>query len=265
MAPRTENGSKDLGAAIRARREELGLTIEEAAQRAGISVKTWGRYEAGSSIRKDKVVGVLRTLKIKALPEKENDVGDSIIEQNPLDGIDSSHEAWSLKIAEQYGYDAASLFAIGSDIILDQLGEDLRELSSRPRGTHVGELGASWLSDRLPQMYLTRYDYEFVYELIRAVKGMRRAAKAKQLPIVHSVMDELAIHLIIEEGEIYYELFDLSLEKYNAECPEGLAYEICGDSDFELLLYDEILPIYPDDLYHFKKWNEQQFNMETWG
>ena len=62
MPPRTTAGSKELGDAIRSRRNELGLTIEKAASKARVGAKTWARYESGESIRKDKLPGVLKVL-----------------------------------------------------------------------------------------------------------------------------------------------------------------------------------------------------------
>ena len=58
MAPKTIQGSEALAKQIRSRRNELGLTIEEAASRASVGTKTWSRYEAGESIRKDKWKGI---------------------------------------------------------------------------------------------------------------------------------------------------------------------------------------------------------------
>jgi len=42
------------------RRSMLNLTIEEAASKAGVGTKTWSRYEAGGSIRKDKSKGICK-------------------------------------------------------------------------------------------------------------------------------------------------------------------------------------------------------------
>ena len=51
MAQKTIQGNEFLAKQIKLRRKELGLTIEEAASRAGVGTKTWCRYEAGESIR----------------------------------------------------------------------------------------------------------------------------------------------------------------------------------------------------------------------
>ena len=58
MSQQTIKGTPKLAEAIRNRRKELGLTIEEAAVKAGVGTKTWCRYEAGEAIRKDKTRGL---------------------------------------------------------------------------------------------------------------------------------------------------------------------------------------------------------------
>ena len=47
MAQKTVQGNNNLATQIKNRRNELGLTIEEAATRAGVGTKTWSRYESG--------------------------------------------------------------------------------------------------------------------------------------------------------------------------------------------------------------------------
>ena len=58
MTMRAIKGSLKLAESIRNKRNELNLTIEEAALKAGVGTKTWSRYESGESIRRDKVRGV---------------------------------------------------------------------------------------------------------------------------------------------------------------------------------------------------------------
>ena len=67
MAQKTIQGSETLARQIKSRRNELGLTIEESASRAGVGTKTWSRYEAGESIRKDKCKGNLQSAKLAGL------------------------------------------------------------------------------------------------------------------------------------------------------------------------------------------------------
>ena len=62
MARKTIQGSICLAQKIRQKRNELELTIKEAASRAGVGTKTWCRYEAGESIRSDKLKGVCKAL-----------------------------------------------------------------------------------------------------------------------------------------------------------------------------------------------------------
>ena len=71
MTQKTIQGNADLAKQIRLRRSELGLTIEEAASRAGVGTKTWCRYEAGESIRSDKCKGVCKALNWLSLPGQE--------------------------------------------------------------------------------------------------------------------------------------------------------------------------------------------------
>ena len=60
MAPKTILSNEDLGKKIKVRRNELRLTIEEAASRAGVGVKTWCRYESGGLFEKINVKEFVR-------------------------------------------------------------------------------------------------------------------------------------------------------------------------------------------------------------
>lgn len=83
MALKSIPVDQELARKIKLRRQELNLTIEEAASRAGVGTKTWCRYEAGGSIRQDKCKGICKALnwrdfsystnnnKIKASPVEE--------------------------------------------------------------------------------------------------------------------------------------------------------------------------------------------------
>lgn len=127
MPPRTNPGTPELAAAIRSRREALGLTIDGAARRAGVGTKTWARYEGGSSIRQDKVPGILKALNWRELP-----TSDYLDCCNALLSIDSSHEAWSKYLEETFGTLTAKAFAYGSDLVFDYARQDLDDLASLP-------------------------------------------------------------------------------------------------------------------------------------
>lgn len=96
MAPKTIQGSEALAKQIRSRRNELGLTIEEAASRASVGTKTWSRYEAGESIRKDKWKGICRALNWNNFPEQEEEQGIFVQKYK-------GHKAWSEFLEENFG------------------------------------------------------------------------------------------------------------------------------------------------------------------
>ena len=59
MSPRNadhhEPDDPDIAQAMRARREELGLSVSQMSERAGVSAQTWRNYESGRSrVRADK-------------------------------------------------------------------------------------------------------------------------------------------------------------------------------------------------------------------
>ena len=60
IANKCIQGNESLAKKIKFRRNELHLTIEEAALRAGVGSKTWSRYESGGSIRLDKCKGYVK-------------------------------------------------------------------------------------------------------------------------------------------------------------------------------------------------------------
>lgn len=256
MSQKVIQGTPKLAQAIRSRRLELGLTIEDAASRAGVGIKTWCRYESGESIRSDKVKGICKTLNWHAIPG-ETDIGDA---EFNLDEY-KKHEAWSNYICEQFGEAAAISFAIGSDIVLDYLEEDLNELSKMPQGTHVGQLPVSRTKDILPAQFLMRYDYEFLYHLKAVVVQLREMTRYGNQLLAHNVMQEIAIYLFVEESGFLMECMYPEME---ASGVSGLdmwnewAFDLFGDMDIVTHLYsDDYLP--QDHAYHFVHWAERQF------
>ena len=147
MSGRIIKGSLELGAKIKRRRNELGFTIEEAAAKAGVGTKTWSRYESGESIRRDKIMNICKVLNWNKLPEQEeNEIGFNLNEYK-------SNELWPKALADDLGEAAAISFVIGSEILLDNIQQDLDTLSCKPKGTHIGELDISWLKDSLPLQF----------------------------------------------------------------------------------------------------------------
>lgn len=257
MAPRTKSGSTELASAIRERRVTLNLSIEEAAAKAGVGAKSWGRYESGGAIRHDKTRGVCRALGWSKLPGAEKDPDDT--DDDWLRNVDHSHEAWSEALNKRHGRACAISFAIGSDLMCDHLAEDLEALAEQPRGTHVGQLAASWLDGDLPRQFVPRYDYEFVYGLKAAVDRLRKRFAHGDL-VAHTVLEELALYLILGQTELFADMDPALLGDNEDDWREWLA-GILGDLDVEFLLFTSGWALGADFNYHFDHWDEGQFYM----
>lgn len=250
MGPKTVQGSQKLAQEIRKRRNELNLTIEEAASKAGVGTKTWCRYEAGESIRKDKYNGVCKALNWRRFP------GDELGDETET-GISQFRESdmWSKFLEEEFGEAAAASFVVGSDILLDDIEEDLRELAKMPRGTHIGQIDCSFLADVLPQQFLMRYDYDFMYAMKMELKQLRRVVKSGNSFMAHSVLEELILCLIVEKAHILLDEGDLEVE---CRWDEWI-YDFFGDADICTFLFSNLFYLSEGDGYHFDRWMERQF------
>jgi transcriptional regulator with XRE-family HTH domain len=259
MPQKTIESNQKLGNAIKSRRNELNLTIEEAASKAGIGTKTWSRYESGEPIREDKVRGLCKTLNWTALP-RIDDVDTSI--KVSFDDY-RNNEVWSPYLMERFGKYAAISFVIGSEILLDEIDDDLAALSKMPKGSHIGEIPSSFISPIMPEQFLMRYDYEFMWALRHSLIHLRKIAPHTKDMIAHSVVDELILHLIAEESRFLIGdmEFDFGTDIDEDECMDwnGWPYDIFDDMDIVTFLYSDILKLTPDDTYHFDNWFEQQF------
>jgi hypothetical protein len=235
------------------------LSIEEAAAKAGVGAKSWSRYEAGGAIRHDKTRGVCRALgwpKLPGAPKDDSDDG----EDNWFRNVDDSHQAWSEAVNERYGRVAATTFAVGSDVVLDQLSDDIEALAKEPRGTHIGQLAASWFGGGLPPQFLTRYDYEFVYGLRAAVSRLRSRFAHGDL-VAHTVLEELALYLVFGNAELFADAHPTIFDDDADDWHDWLA-GILGDLDIEFLLFTSGMALTPDFSYHFDHWNERQFYLD---
>lgn len=262
MAPKCIPITQKLADTIRQRRVELGLTIEEAAVRAGVGAKTWYRYETGGSIREDKYKGVCRALNWHVFP---NEVNDDLDIENELFGGKTveDHEAYSSFLEKAFSREIAISFCVGSDILSDEVQADLSELAGMPKGSHIGEISNSFLAFELPQRFLTRYDYDFLYAFKVAVHDLRTAARLGKVIVAHSVLEELALYLIAEKSHFLAED-----DKHYRELVGGhdhgdafeWAFDLMGDSDV-ILLYDDDFYHYIDreHAYHYDHWMDQQF------
>jgi transcriptional regulator with XRE-family HTH domain len=261
MPPKTIKSNPHLGEIIKNRRNELNLTIEEAASKSGIGTKTWNRYESGASIRRDKVRGICKTLKWKAIPET-NDT--SIIDDVDFDKYRKS-DAWSPWLEERFGKYVALSFAIGSDILLDEINEDLAALSEMPRGSHIGEIPDSFISSIVPKQFLVRYDYEFMFALRQILIRFRKTAPHADSITAHRVIDELILYLIEEESESLMEGIVLDSDADSEDDYSdwrGWAFEIFDDMDIVSYLYSNLQSLLPNDTYHFDNWFKEQFYIQ---
>lgn len=257
MAQKIIQGNETLARQIKSRRNELGLTIEEAASRAGVGTKTWCRYEAGESIRMDKCKGICKALNWRVLPEQDVETHDGISEQEY-----KNHEAWSRFLENSFGDKAAMSFAAGSDILLDHINEDLAELASMPVGAHLGQLSVSWLCGDLPKQFLMHYDYDFLYQMKCTLQSMRQRAKYGRSMTAHSVMEELLLYLCNEEATALIELSSgINSFEDDDDASKEWVFDLLGDMDIVSCLYADVY-LGSDHPYHFLHWNDQQFYTE---
>lgn len=258
MAQKTIQGSKKIAAQIRSRRKELGLTIEEAAAKAGVGTKTWCRYEAGESIRKDKCKGVCKALGWHVFPEQDEKSHNDVFGH-----ADIKHEAWSSFLADTFGDNAAKAFAVGSDILLDHIKSDMEELATMPRGTHLGQLSVSWLCGDLPEQFLMKYDYDFLYQMNCTLLELRRRAKYGSSMMAHSVMEELLIYLCNQEAMVLIEISNENNGIADSEDNylEEWVFDLFDDMDIVTFLYSDVY-LDSDHSYHFANWSVRQFWVE---
>ncbi len=255
MPRRAIQNNADLARRIRQRRGELGMTIEEAAARAGVGMKTWSRYEAGEPIREDKGKGVCRALNWNGFPDQGEAAEGLSVEEF------RDHKAWSAYLEERFGPLAAVSFAAGSDILGDHIEEDMEGLSSMPAGSHIGQLPMSWLEGDLPEQFLTRYDYEFLYRMKCTLGSLVMRARLGWPLIAHSVLEELIIYLCYVEAESFLELSG-GIEGYKGdEASEAWVFGLFDDMGIISYLYSDM---YLDSghSYHFSHWSDQQFYMD---
>jgi transcriptional regulator with XRE-family HTH domain len=257
MGQKIIKGSVKLAKAIKHRRNELNFTIEEAASKAGVGTKTWSRYEAGESIRKDKSRGICKALNWLSLPDNGEFSVSGTLDCNDY----MNRETWSLYLMDMFGKYAATSFVIGSDLLLDNLREDMKALSSMPKGTHIGELDASWLASLLPQQFLIRYDYDFLYVLHNTVIRFRAQASSASQIMAHSVIEELTLYLIVEEAQFLMECIELNVDNDDIEAYDNWnnwIFDLFGDMNLITCLYSDIY-LTNDHTYHFEHWLENQF------
>ncbi len=218
----------------------------------------WSRYKAGESIRRDKCKGICKALNWHSLPNQDGENSEQISVQEYI-----NHEAWSQFLDNNFGVGAAISFAVGSDILLDHIKEDMIEFASMPVGTHIEQLNMSWLNGSLPKQFQMQYNYEFLHRMKCALHNMRMRAKIGLPMTPHSVMEELLLYLCCEEPSALIELnggiCDME-DSNNADFEEWL-FDLFGDMDIISCLYSNV-HLDADHTYHFSHWENQQFYTE---
>lgn len=188
-------------------------------------------------------------------------------------------KGWSAFLEDNFGTLSAILFAAGSDLLLDAIEHEMYELSLMPIGSHVGQINSSVLKDNLPQQFMTRYDYEFLYKFRSELINMRMRAMDGLSIIAHSVAQELIIYISNEMGKIAAEsdenvkklvtdhklIYDkLSFEMDDEDLDEMKFYDedwvftLFGDADILSELYSG-RAVAKGNSYHIKHWFEEQF------
>ena len=188
-------------------------------------------------------------------------------------------KGWSAFLEDNFGTLSAILFAAGSDLLLDALEHEMHELSRMPIRSHVGQINSSVLKDNLPQQFMTRYDYEFLYKFRSKLIDMRMRAMDGLSIIAHSVAQELIIYISNEMGKIATEsdenvkklitnhklIYDkLSFEMDDEDLDEMKFYDedwvftLFGDADILSELYSG-RDVAKGNSYHIKHWFEEQF------
>ena len=253
MAQKSIRNNPELARRMKQRRYELNLTIEETAARAGVGTKTWSRYEAGESIRSDKCKGICRALRWNEFPcEEEEGTGEALLAEY------KGKEGWSEFLAKDYGPGAALAFAVGSELLLDKIEQDLADLAAMPAGSHIGQVDTSFLKDDLPPQFLTKYDYEFFYHMRCVLLQLRQEAEAGLSMTAHSVFEELVLFLCDQEAKALLELSAAELREEELEGVEHWVFELFADRDIVTFLYSNRY-LKKEDTYHFVHWNDRQF------
>ena len=188
-------------------------------------------------------------------------------------------KGWSAFLEDNFGTLSAILFAAGSDLLLDALEHEMHELSRMPIRSHVGQINSSVLKDNLPQQFMTRFDYDFLYKFRSELIDMRMRAMDGLSIIAHSVAQELIIYISNDMGKIAtesdenvkklitdhkliydklsFEMDDEDLDKMKFYDEDWL-FTLCGDADILSELYSG-RAVAKGNAYHFKHWFEEQF------
>lgn len=276
---------------VRKRREELGLTINAAAKKAHVGLKTWSRYESGEPVRQDKVIDVLRALNLSMADVTADEEPVHLKDTTLKEYLDDyrTNPMWSKSFVQRFGIVSMIAFIRGAEDLLAAINNDLDILKTMPAGSHLGMLvNDSYVLDQLPAQFVTRYDYDFLYSLKSCLLQIRERMEHDEFSAAHTVLEEIVLLNIanfgnsaVEDGGIMNELLfllnkecidisheyeeaeneeDSEKERFFVDDLEDWVYEFLGDDDVETYLYGPFA-LTPDNPYHFDHWMEHQFYM----
>ncbi|SDM87882.1 helix-turn-helix domain-containing protein [Actinomyces ruminicola] len=240
-----EPDDPDIAQAMRARRQELGLSVPAMAARAGVSEQTWRNYEYGrTQVRGDKQMGVWEALEweppthwrdlagLRAILQgggpdafgagfggPDFDIPDELFEDIDSEEAAASlpipdwddiptvlSEVYSPRLARTLGEDAARCYALGVLLFDMSITENLESLAELRGGTHLGELDETHIGSILPQLWLTRYDYEFVFQLRESLREMTRrlvsGVTTDNDPMACTIAEILVLHDVFSTGGV---------------------------------------------------------------
>ena len=168
-------------------------------------------------------------------------------------------------VEEKYGLNAAALISLGSTCFAT-IEEVMEILETKPKGTHLGELEepeAYKLIRALPTKFLTRYDYEFLYDLWCKYHQMSQAFYHDKMFQINSVLDELIVFVCVSFGTDYCNELRVKENIVFDDVSESLDWIGKYFGNYNLL--DCLYPVrfYPGKIqlidenhpYHFNNWN----------
>lgn len=163
--------------------------------------------------------------------------------------------AWSPWLEAMFGYNAALLFAVGSDLFSDKISEDLSEMQFGELEPYslLKDVPASWTIDDLPEVFRDRYDVNFLRNMYSVLCEMRVKAFNGECMEPNSVMEELVFMLCVDEGVC--NLIDL-WGIPNKNDLKDWVFDLFGDSDIIFLLYSDMSFLSEDEecTYNFDHW-----------
>ena len=202
MSKPTVPNSEALASAIKARRIKMNLTIESAAAKAGITSRTWSRYEEGKDIAASNVKKICTALNLKTLPVPVPIPRSTAKHTKSLKELwTADGSTWPSMMDSMFGTICAAAFSAGADLVIDDINDDLKELSGLPAGTHIGQLGCSMTDSMFPDQFLMHYTYDFLYKFKAAVRKLIYFWKGScGDPRPQTPLEELAFYTMFERG-----------------------------------------------------------------